>query len=62
MRDRTLTDFNPIENVFAKLKALLRKAAARTQAALDQAVSYALPTITQSECRNYFTTAGYEPE
>jgi transposase len=55
-------DFNPIENVFAKLKALLRKAAARTQAALDEAVRNALPKITPGECRNYFTAAGYEPE
>ncbi len=55
-------DFNPIENAFAKLKASLRKAAARTQEALDRAVTMALPGFTPNECRNYFTAAGYEPE
>lgn len=55
-------DFNPIENAFSKLKALLRKAAARTRDALWDAVATALDAFTPSECRNYFTAAGYEPE
>lgn len=55
-------DFNPIENAFAKLKALLRKAAARTIPELWQAIADALPHFTPAECANYFTAAGYEPE
>ena len=55
-------DFNPIENAFAKLKALLRKAAARTIVDLWDAIRDALPLFTPHECRNYFTAAGYEPE
>lgn len=55
-------DFNPIENAFAKLKALLRKAAARTIDELCQAIGDALPQFTPAECANYFTAAGYEPE
>ena len=56
------TDFNPIENAFAKLKALLRKAAARTRDALWDAVSTAIEAFSPQECRNYFSAAGYEPE
>lgn len=55
-------DFNPIENAFAKLKALLRKAAARTLDDLWNAIRNALPQFTPAECANYFTAAGYEPE
>lgn len=55
-------DFNPIENAFSKLKALLRKAAARTRDALWTAVADALAAFTPDECGNYFTAAGYEPE
>jgi transposase len=54
-------DFNPIENAFSKLKALMRKAAARTRDALWAAVGAALNAFTPDECRNYFTAAGYEP-
>jgi transposase len=53
--------FNPIENAFSKLKALMRKAAARTRDALWAAVGAALNAFTPDECRNYFTAAGYEP-
>jgi transposase len=53
-------DFNPIEMAFAKLKAMLRKAAARTVAQLWRAVAASLPTFTPAECRNYFAAAGYE--
>jgi len=55
-------DFNPIENAFAKLKALLRKLAARTRDALWVAVGAAIDAFTPDECRNYFSAAGYEPE
>ena len=55
-------DFNPIENAFAKLKALLRKVAARTRDTLWAAVAGAIDTFTRHECTNYFTAAGYEPE
>ena len=55
-------DFNPIENAFSKLKALLRKAAARTIPDLWTTIADALPQFTQAECANYFTACGYEPE
>ena len=55
-------DFNPIEQAFAKIKALLRKAAARTVQALDAAIASALDAFTPHECANYFTNAGYEPD
>ena len=52
-------DLNPIEQVFAKLKHLLRKAAARTFEALIAAIGQLLGTYTQQECTNYFANAGY---
>lgn len=55
-------DFNPVENAFSKLKALLRKAAASTVDELWRAIGSALDTFTATECANYFTAAGYEPE
>lgn len=55
-------DFNPIENAFAKLKAILRKTAARTIPRLWDAVRDALPQFTPDQCANMFTAAGYEPE
>jgi transposase len=55
-------DFNPIENAFAKLKALLRKAATRTRDALWQEVARLLDAFTPRQCSNYFAAAGYEPE
>jgi transposase len=54
-------EFNPIEQAFAKLKALLRKAAARTVDALWAAIAAALEAFTPAECANYFTNSGYEP-
>jgi transposase len=54
-------DFNPIEMAFAKLKAILKKAAARTVAELWDAIAEALDHFTPAECRNYFANAGYEP-
>ena len=55
-------DLNPIENAFAKLKAILRKAAARTVPTLWNAIRDALPQFTPHECANLFKAAGYEPE
>jgi transposase len=55
-------DFNPIENAFAKLKAILRKVAARTIPSLWNAIRDALPQFTPEQCANFFTAAGYEPE
>lgn len=55
-------DFNPIEQVFAKIKALLRKAAARTVEALETAIADALDAFPPDECVNYFTNSGYEPD
>ena len=54
-------DLNPIEQLFAKLKALLRKAAARTRDALWDTLGQALDAFSPDECRNYLTNCGYEP-
>ena len=53
-------DFNPIENAFAKFKALLRKAAARTVDDLWNAIAQAIDAFTPKECANYFAAAGYD--
>ena len=55
-------DFNPIEQVFAKIKALLRKAATRTLDDLEAAIASALDAFLPDECANYFTNSGYEPD
>jgi transposase len=55
-------DFNPIEKAFAKLKAMLRKAAARTVDALWATIGKVIDTVTAAECANYFIAAGYDPE
>ena len=55
-------DFNPIENAFAKLKALLRKAAERTVDGLWRRIGPLLDAFTPDECANYFAAAGYEPD
>jgi transposase len=54
-------DLNPIEQAFAKLKALLRKIAARTVARLWDAVGDQLDRFTPQECVNYLANAGYVP-
>ncbi|GEP01955.1 hypothetical protein GCM10007887_41970 [Methylobacterium haplocladii] len=53
-------DLNPIEQAFAKLKALLRTAAARTITDLRQAIRKAFAAFTPTECRNYLAAAGYD--
>ena len=55
-------DFNPIENAFAKLKALLRKAAERTVEGLWTATGRLIDTIRPDECTNIFRAAGYDPD
>jgi transposase len=54
-------DFNPIENAFSKLKALLRKAAERTVDGLWNTIGALLPAFTPHECANFFAAASYEP-
>ena len=55
-------DFNPIEMAFAKLKALLRKAAERTVDRLWTVVGNLLDAFTPAECANYLAAAGFDPE
>jgi transposase len=55
-------DLNPIEQAFAKLKALLRQAATRTREALWNAIGAFLNTFTPDECRSYLANSGYEFE
>ena len=55
-------DFNPIENAFAKLKALLRKAAERTVESLWAAIGRLIDLITPAECANMFAAAGCDAE
>ena len=53
-------DFNPIEQVFAKLKTLLRKAAARSVEGLWTTLGKLLDTFTPTECANSIANAGYD--
>ena len=55
-------DFNPIEQAFAKLNAILRKTAARTIPDLWVAIAAAIDQFPPGECRNYFAAAGYDHE
>ena len=52
-------DLNPIEKLFAKLKALLRKAAKRFVEALWNEIGELLNTLSSTECVNYFASSGY---
>ena len=52
-------DLNPIEQLFAKLKVLLRKAAARTKDELWSTIGRLLDTVPESECFNYLRHCGY---
>ncbi|MDN3564150.1 transposase, partial [Paeniroseomonas aquatica] len=52
-------DLNPIEQAFAKLKAGLRKAAARTREALWDTIGQLLDGFSPSECQNYLANSGY---
>jgi transposase len=55
-------DFNPIEMAFSKIKALLKKAAARTVQSLWDAIRDAINAITPNDARSFFTACGYVPE
>ena len=52
-------DFNPIEEAFAKIKGLLRKAEARSREVLIEAMGWALEMLTASDARNFFEHRGY---
>jgi transposase len=52
-------DLNPIEQAFAKLKTLLRRANARCFEQVQAAIARLLKTITPLDCRNFFAHAGY---
>jgi transposase len=52
-------DLNPIEMAFAKLKAALRKGAARTVKALWKLIGKLIKEFAPEECANYFQHAGY---
>ena len=52
-------DLNPIEQVFSKLKALLRRARARTCSAVGDAIGQILTRFASDECANYFRNSGY---
>jgi transposase len=54
-------DYNPIEEAFAKIKNLLRKAAARTKEALLEAIGAALSAISAQDAWGFFEHAGYRP-
>ena len=55
-------DFNPIEMAFSKLKAFLKKTAARTVDDLWKAIAKGIDTFTLVDCQNYFEAAGYDCE
>ena len=57
-----LPDLNAIEMAFVKLKALIRRAAARTCDALWQAVGHVCEPFSADECDNFFKAAGYETD
>jgi transposase len=52
-------DFNPIEMMWSKVKALLRAAEARSQPALLQAIAQALAAVTAADAKNWFAHCGY---
>ncbi len=52
-------DFSPIEHCFSKVKGLLRAVGARTQEALDQAITDAIDKVTKADALGWFTHCGY---
>ena len=52
-------DLNPIEEAFSKIKGILRKAEARTQEALVEALGPALSSVTEEDARGFFKHCGY---
>lgn len=55
-------DFSPIEEAFSKIKAILRKIGARTREALQEALEYALTTVSASDAAGWFRHCGYLPD
>jgi transposase len=53
-------DFSPIEEAFSKIKALLKKAAARTREALAEAIGEALEAVAPEDAKGWFVHCGYE--
>ena len=53
-------DFNPIEQVFSKLKSLIRKAGKRTREALWKCIGKTLEQFSPQECSNYLRNSGYD--
>ena len=52
-------DLNPIEEAFAKIKNLLRKASSRSKEALVEAIGVALSAVSAADARGFFEHAGY---
>ena len=52
-------DLNPIEQAFSKLKTLLRKENARSVEEVERSIAELLTRLTPTECRNFFSNAGY---
>jgi transposase len=52
-------DFNPIEEAFAKIKALVRKAEARTREALVEAIGRGISMVTAEDAQGFFDHCGY---
>ncbi len=55
-------DFNPIEEAFAKIKGMVRRAAARTKDALVEVLGEALSAVSAQDAQGYFRHAGYRPQ
>ena len=55
-------DLNPIEEAFSKVKNIVRKAAARTREALNEAISEAISAVTLEDVAGWFSHCGYEPQ
>ena len=53
------SDLNPIENAFAKLKAIIRKEEPRSRERLWSIIGSSLDRFTTAECRNYLANSGY---
>lgn len=53
-------DFNPIEMAFSKLKAMLRRASARTIDELWDVIAECIEKFPPKQCQNYFAAAGYD--
>jgi transposase len=54
-------DYNPIEEAFAKIKNLVRKATARSKETLIEAIGVALSAVSAADARGFFEHAGYRP-